>query len=491
MEDADKLVELFFSWQKKQEKCSEMLLDLAQELETLRCISSTTQIVGSVTSVVGFAAAGVAAFLTAGLAVPLAVGATGTVLSLSSKAVEVGWSIKTTIEAKKMIEEVEKIGREIQSLMRSLKDQYGRHAGDDASTDSSDDEECEVITRIMGALAKRNNIDVPLDLLRSFNNDTFFYRRNLGRGRPNEAALKWMSGAVTVVLLSMLNTTLNVSGKKALKSFGIIGMKTLIKRSAVVASSSLAVVMSLYDLYENCKEMLKDSHVTEASQSLRDAAKQIKEDTRKTLIMQTDSLYDVYCCRDIIKQLAEVKELIQNLGENSFVKEKDRQRILDYIQATCHDPTILFWLDTCEDETVLNIISLLMNQLALEMRERSKRDEEDKEDIHIVFVAHGSITDQFVPAASLVSENITDTLLYSPWNCLIHANAAYGIAKGCIGLQQRQFLTCRGFNTNPDPRPVLPQHWNSMRKSKHDVPQIVLFNLWVSRNQYGIAFRNI
>ncbi|XP_036415496.1 uncharacterized protein LOC118799636 [Colossoma macropomum] len=462
MEEADRLVELLFQWQKKQEACADKLLALAKELESIRCVSNTTQIVGNATAVVSFAAAAVATFLTAGLAAPLAIGgAIGTAVSFSSIAIETILSSLNMKDAQKIIKEVEEIGDKMQVLLRALNDQCAGNAlGAHSSAESSDNGESEVISQIMGALARRNRIDVPLDLLRSFNKATFSHQRTFGERRPY-ATSSWMTGALTTFLFFTLHATLTVSAKNAVKNLGIIGLKTLIKRSAMVAGSSIAVVVSLYDLVKNCEEMERNNYVTKASQSLRDAARKIKEDTR-TLKEKLDALLD------IINNLLHLKKRIKNLGDYSLVMSEDEQEIVDYIQATCHDPIIVSWLETREHKTeILNFLRFIRNNLDKEIRGRNKRDI-----LHIVFVAHGAIVDQFVPAASLVPANIIDTVLYSPWNCLIDACAAYGIAQGCIRLHQTRFLNWLTRATvSPN---IWPRHWNFMSRPTPDIPQILL-----------------
>ena len=62
------------------------------------------------------------------------------------------------------------------------------------------------------------------------------------------------------------------------------------------AGSSIAVVVSLYDLVKNCEEMERNNYVTNANQSLRDAARTSKED-KKTLKKKLDALlYDHNFC---------------------------------------------------------------------------------------------------------------------------------------------------------------------------------------------------
>ncbi|KAL7837317.1 hypothetical protein SRHO_G00270280 [Serrasalmus rhombeus] len=464
MEEADKLVELLFRWQKKQEACADKLLDIAKELESIQCVSNTVQIVGNATAVVGFAAAAVATFLTAGLAAPIAIGgaigSVGTTVSFSSIAIETIASSLNMKDAQKMIKEVEEIGEEIQGLLIKLNDQCARHVlGAHSSAESFDNEQSEVISQLMGALARRNRIDVPLDLLRSFNKAIFSHQQTAVDEHRLHVTSSLMSGALTTFLFFTLQSALKVSAKKGVKDLGVIGLKTLMKRSAMVVGSSLGVILSVFDLVKNFKK-IRSNYVTNASQSLRDAARKMKED-KKTLKEKLDALLD------IIKKLLHLKKCIQNLGDYSLDMSEDEEEIVNYIQATCDDPIIISWPKTRVHKTnLLNFLRFLKKNLDEEIRRRNRRD------IHIVFVSHGSITNRFVPAASLLLPNINDTVLYSPWNCGIDPNAAYGIAQGCIRLQQRRLYFRWGeANTHHYP---LPQHWNSMRRSTHYIPQILL-----------------
>ncbi|KAI4897883.1 hypothetical protein NFI96_009247 [Prochilodus magdalenae] len=76
--------------------------------------------------------------------------------------------------------------------------------------------------------------------------------------------------------------------------------------------------------------------------------------------------------------------------------------------------------------------------------------------LNLVRYIYGSIANQAHPASWLVPlETITDTILYSPWNCAIDVKVAYSISTGCILPGHRDFR-------NWEPQGALPEDWNSM-----------------------------
>ena len=111
-------------------------------------------------------------------------------------------------------------------------------------------------------------------------------------------------------------------------------------------------------------------------------------------------------------------------------------------------------------------------------------DEEEKKNhsnsVHITFVAHGFIRDSMIPASCLLPlSSITDVILYSPWNCAIDADVAYGVATGRIKPQHRLFYcgekeSCGVPGEKHQPT-KLPDCWNSMKKAgDQKIPNIIL-----------------
>ncbi|XP_033501108.1 uncharacterized protein LOC117268616 [Epinephelus lanceolatus] len=102
------------------------------------------------------------------------------------------------------------------------------------------------------------------------------------------------------------------------------------------------------------------------------------------------------------------------------------------------------------------------------------------ENIHITFVAHGSIEQTMIPANTLLPlSTIEDLVVYSPWNCAINAGVAYGVAKGIIELKHRAFCCTEEDDCqipDEDHQPTnLPNRWNSMKTAKgRMVPNILV-----------------
>ncbi|XP_066508841.1 uncharacterized protein [Hoplias malabaricus] len=471
MEEADRLCELLYLWLEKQERCSEKLLALAEDLESRRFKSTVAQTIGNATAVVGFSAAIAATVLTAGLAAPLVAAGAGAVVTLASKLTESGLSMKTMREAKDVIKKVEEIEGDIQIKLKALKEKCGgSRQGAHSSTDSSDDEsdeESEVNTQILVALARRHKLNVPVDLLRSFSTATNFHRAAFSGRGPSIGTGTFVRNGLLAFSFFALNASISVSSKEAVKHLGFFSMKATIKQTARVAGCSLGLGLSLYDYIQNIKDLARDDHKTEASKSLRDSARKMKEHA-ETLKENLDAQ------REIIKKLSELKVLIKKLGGYSCAMDEIGEKVLNYIAATCYNQSVISWLEETDHQVqLLNHLRFVRDHLLEYLEEETKRQR--RRHLHIVFVAHGTITESFMPAAALVpTPSIIDTLLYSPWNCLINAVAACGIAEGSIKLEERLFLmeeTGQKANKN------IPSDWNSMRESIYNIPVIMLHSM--------------
>lgn len=116
------------------------------------------------------------------------------------------------------------------------------------------------------------------------------------------------------------------------------------------------------------------------------------------------------------------------------------------------------------------------------LKEKIDKAEENNHsnDVDITFVAHGAITDSMMSASHLLPlPTVSDVVLYSPWNCYLEANAAYGIATGKLQLVHREFFCspgrgCKIPDKNHQPS-RLPKRWNSMKKAGHQkIPNIIV-----------------
>ncbi|KAK9963818.1 hypothetical protein ABG768_006980 [Culter alburnus] len=444
MEAADLLCDSLFHWLDNRKECADKLLEMAQELENVHLGSNIAQGIGAAAYVASIiSTASVAGFLTGGLALPLlavaaAVGTLGAAVSIASPLVEAGISRKTIKRVNKLIKEDEEVGRRIQKQLQDLKDRCGgAKLGDHA-----EELDCEVTSQLMCALARRNNTHVPLDFLRAFNRATFYRHLTPGGLAPAEAE-------------SFICQALDLDRVPVIKS----SLKVL---------DAIGSDRSLNNLIVTCKELVKRKQISEASKFLRDSARDILKGQQE-LQEQLDAMLE------IIQKLFQMKNLINDLGEYSLSLTEDEQKIVYHIMGTCTDNRVVSWLQGVTHQTeFVNLLRFVLENFG---SITENLIEPGRGDIHIVIVAHGSIVDQFMPAGFLVpTDNIKDTILYSPWNCSIDSSAAFGIAQGNIDLTNRQF-----YNLNPEannmvyyePNP-LPDRWNSMRESLHNIPGILL-----------------
>ncbi len=132
----------------------------------------------------------------------------------------------------------------------------------------------------------------------------------------------------------------------------------------------------------------------------------------------------------------------------------------------CEDETVRRWLRENAQSVAFFELVNMFNFLKQVLEKKLRCD--SKENINIIFVAHGGIEEFFIPASALLPlSTIKDVVLYSPWNCAIDAGVAYGIATGNIQPPHRFFFCTSGEDCRiPDTfhRPTnLPNCWNSMK----------------------------
>ncbi|XP_049336880.1 uncharacterized protein LOC125802540 [Astyanax mexicanus] len=172
--------------------------------------------------------------------------------------------------------------------------------------------------------------------------------------------------------------------------------------------------------------------------------------------------------KDLTKE--ELKILFENLGPYSNILNASGAKLLIYLYS-CFQK--FKWLQ----ETIktissairfLNIIRYFYKNLV-----QAKHGRVLSGELHIVLVGEGSFNNQVCPAELLIpGDSITDTILYSPWNCSIDANVAYGIATGDLQLQHRHFWNNQAMEQQ---QPQVPDHWNSIRAQHQEfVPEIIL-----------------
>lgn len=154
--------------------------------------------------------------------------------------------------------------------------------------------------------------------------------------------------------------------------------------------------------------------------------------------------------------------------------EKD---LVQYLIAACEDRQLANWLEQEQHQIdFMNLLRYSLKYLLTMLEDQRKRRIGH---IHIVFVAHGEITYDFIPTSFLVpTPTIFDTVLYSPWNCAVDAHVVSGIALGSI-------MPCHRVFRNGQPKEVMPQNWNYMRRSpRPGVPLITVHPVTQTENAW-------
>ena len=168
--------------------------------------------------------------------------------------------------------------------------------------------------------------------------------------------------------------------------------------------------------------------------------------------------------------MAEVKRIIENSDRSS----EEKRKLIEYVIKMSQDEVVKEWLTENYDSVAFFELVDMFNFLKQELdKEKHKTD---CEDIDITVVAHGAITGFMIPARCLLPlPSIKDVLLYSPWNCAINADVAYGIATGMIQPQNRSFFCMQQGCQIPHTPSNLPFYWNSMNAAKGwMIPNIIV-----------------
>ncbi|XP_069371596.1 uncharacterized protein [Paralichthys olivaceus] len=508
MTTADELLDQIFSWIEQRRRCADQLIKLAVELESLTQKCKGGECVGSSVAVVGAACvmgAGIT-FLTGGAAAPFLglLGSTylgaGAIISITAKLIEHFMSSDTMKDAKKIEENSNKCARNIQQLFEKLK------AEKTAANrfPNPDDVDRHILTDILRAVARRSGVRTKIDF-RMVGDEPYL---SFGGGPQNLACDPMLGHGIGHSLPIMVTAagfltifTLRASGKKCnflfakgaqqlIKEISVTGMKTVLKGGSMVVGGAIGMAFALPEAIDNWTDLIKNNNVTEASQSLRDTAKAIKKMTR-TLSDQFEDMKRMLEemekeQREHKETLAKVKRSIEN-PERSF---EEKQILLMFAMKTCQNEQVRQWLRwNSGSETffkLVDLFKLMQKEIMQKSDEDESDDEDDESEVDIIFVAHGSIRDSKIPASCLLPlSNIKDVLLYSPWNCLLAAPAAYDIATGLIQPNHRKFLcnTKSGCEI-PHERHVpgkLPDDWNSMKEADQ-IPNIMVSTLRVPQD---------
>lgn len=167
MATADELVDQIYSWIEQRERCAYKLRDLARELESRRRSCNASETVGSTVAVAGaacFIGAGIATFLTGGLAAPFlaalgtAYTGVGVTTSLVTKITEHFLSSASMTEAQNAEKESRKTAETIEQLFLELRTK------NDHITDP-DDQDKQILTEILKTIARRNHIKIDEEII--------------------------------------------------------------------------------------------------------------------------------------------------------------------------------------------------------------------------------------------------------------------------------------------------------------------------------------
>nr|XP_046272483.1 uncharacterized protein LOC124073951 [Scatophagus argus]XP_046272485.1 uncharacterized protein LOC124073951 [Scatophagus argus]XP_046272486.1 uncharacterized protein LOC124073951 [Scatophagus argus] len=487
MATADLLMELIYSWIEQRERCANELRKLAKELESLRETITGTECVGSSVSVVGgvcLIGAGIATLCTGGAAAPaLAVvggmcAGAGITVSMAAKISEHFLSSSTMKKAQETQKKSKEIEEKVKKLFEQLKDEV-KTMSPKGKEEDPDEVDQQVMTQILGAMGRRSGLGESD--FRSLSNfvisspqRNMMLNQNLLSSGPNVCMTATLLGIVGCFTFQCqgrkYKKLLAVGGKKLASKITETGLKTALKGGTMIVGGVVTLAFELPEAIDSWKKMIENNNVTEASQSLRDTADD------QLAICQTlkRQLSDV---RRKLEELADVKRCI----ENSKRSPEDKKKMIQFVIQWCEDEALVQWLKTNSEWKaffkLIDMFYLLRGKLSEEIEKKKKTD---CEDIDITFVAHGSIEESMIPASYLLPlPTVKDVMLYSPWNCFIYADVAYGIATGKIRPQHRRFKCSKhGGCRIPDllHQPSnLPNHWNSMESAGGQlIPNIIV-----------------
>ncbi|XP_053294066.1 uncharacterized protein LOC128454643 [Pleuronectes platessa] len=480
MTTADRLLEQMFSWIDQRSRCADQLVKLAQELESLRQKCKGGECVGSSVAVVGAACvigAGVT-FLTGGAAAPFLglLGGTylgaGAVISVATKLLEHFLSGSTMKDAKEIEEKSNKLAKDIQRLFEKLKSEKTEA---NRFTDP-DDLDRHILTDIMRAVARRSGVKVNINFRMIADEPNWstgggLHNTRFGPGL-NLPILVSVTGVLAFFTLKSIGTKskflFDKGSQQLITKISVTGMKTVLKGGGMLVGGAIGMAFALNEAIDSWTDLIKNNNVTEASQSLRDTAEAIRKiskalrDQFKDMKQMLEEMEEEQC------EQAKVKRIIENPNRSS----QDEGELLRYAIEACQIKEVQQWWNENQGmETFLKLVELF-RLMKNEINKKSNEDEADYEDseVDIIFLAHGSITQPPIPASCLRPwPNIQDVLLYSPWNCLLNADAAYGIATGLMQPWHRSFICASGSgckNCYEGHRPMKPPlGWNSMKEA--------------------------
>ncbi|XP_058255523.1 uncharacterized protein LOC131359578 [Hemibagrus wyckioides] len=237
----------------KQEQFADHLIDLAKQLEEMTKAMTKGQLVGNTATVLGSIAlvgAGFATYMTAGLAFPLLVktagfvALTGTATSLTCKILEMWKSNEAMKNAEKTANEIEEICKKVgesQDLKGLPSDEVG--------------------SKITGVILKA----MAKTAVKKAAKKGTKYTVQKGAKYAVQKGAKYAAAEGAKSSLLVANKGMSVA------------LKTVSKGAGQFAGGALGLVFTLPDLINNCEELIKDKHQTEASIYLRKTANEIRD----------------------------------------------------------------------------------------------------------------------------------------------------------------------------------------------------------------------
>ncbi|XP_072225622.1 uncharacterized protein [Leuresthes tenuis] len=475
MDVADELIDKIFSLVDLQKRCAKKLDNVADELEDIKKGCNVAKVVGSSVSVggaVALTAAGILGAVTAGAAIPV-LAATGAIASGAGLVTNVVSDVTDLIasscnmkEAKETADKIENLEKGVQKLMETLKKEGEKREKLVRSRISSSEDY--VVEMILKAMAKREgltlNDGVSLSLMLSVLSTT------MSKEKRQDFALLGLSLVYKVAMIAVRKSGKNLASNGFPELARAVGRKAAGRAVGRIGAGAVGLIFSIPELIINC-ERLGDCQ-TEASKTLRENAEAMRTASRE---MEAD----LKKTQAMFRRLAKVLRSIENTERRS---RDERKTLIEFAKENCKDEAVKQWLaENEESKTFFRLVDMFHFL-------KGKIDEEEKNNhtntVDVTFVAHGAIIDSMIPASCLLPlSSISDIILYSPWNCVITADAAYGVATGRIRPQHREFLCSskRCKVAGKEHRPSkLPKEWNSMKKAGNQkVPNINLSPLKV------------
>ncbi|CAK6980500.1 PREDICTED: uncharacterized protein LOC106910865 isoform X2 [Scomber scombrus] len=467
MDVADKLLDKIFSFVELQGESADKLNNLAKELEEHKMNVNISKTVGSSVSVGGAAAmtaAGIVTICTGGAALPI-LGLTGAVVSGIGVATSVGSEVANAVLSGYAMEEAEQISKKIQDLEEEIQKLVDLLAEEGKKRQQQVEDY--VVEQILRAMAKRSGLVL---------NDKINLRNMLSALPENPiygigTALSLLGVSLTALGLISIFVTKAIAKKygttimsKGLTTLVASGTATAAKAAGRVGGGAVALVFSVPELISDVTNLVQNNCETEASKSLRKTAEALKKASE-------EMKQDLDRIKKWFEKLARVKRAVENTNRSSY----DKKTLIDFVIANCEDDNARQWLRQYLSDAFFHLVDMF-----LDLIQRVEEENSDSESIDIIFVAHGCISDSMIPARWLLPwSSINDVILYSPWNCAINADVAYGVATGRIKPQHRVFYCrpnqgCGVPDENHWPT-HLPNCWNSMRRTGDlNIPNITL-----------------